>query len=86
MDARNVVPFEKTRFSAGVRAIVVVIALTGIALVADHAYFVAPHAQARTAIAAKQFEMPVSVQIDGFLLPENLKPTAADVPSPAQTF
>jgi len=86
MDSPNVVPFEKTRFSASVRAIVVVVALTGIALAADHAYFVAPHAQARTAAAATQSEMPLSAQVDGFALPESLKPTAADVISPTQTF
>jgi hypothetical protein len=86
MDSPNVVPFEKTRLSAGVKAIAVVIALTSIALVADHAYFVAPHAHAHAAVPATQSEMPITVQVDGFLLPEILKPTAADVTSPAPTF
>ena len=86
MSSPNVVPFEKTRFSTGLKAIIVVIALTGVALVADHAYFVAPHAQAHAAVAATRSELPVSVQVDGFLLPEIMRPTAADVTAAAPTF
>jgi len=82
-DSRNVVPFEKPRFSSGIKAIALVIGLTAIALVADHAFFVAPHAQARSSSAAA-YEAPVSV--DGFALPQNLRPTAADVEAPPASF
>jgi len=85
MSTPNVVPFEKPRLSTGVRAIAVVICLTVIALGADHAYFVAPHAQASSTIVAEH-ELPVSVQVDGFALPESLRPTAGDVTPPPASF
>jgi len=85
MSTPNVVPFEKPRLSTGVRAIAVVICLTVIALVADHAYFVAPHAHASSTIVAEH-ELPVSVQVDGFALPESLRPTAGDVTPPPASF
>jgi len=85
MSTPNVVKLEKPRLSTGVRAITVVICLTVIALVADHAYFVAPHAQASSTIVAEH-ELPVSVQVDGFALPESLRPTAGDVTPPPASF
>jgi len=86
MSTPNVVKLDKPRLSTGVRAITVVICLTVIALVADHAYFVAPHhAQASSNIVAAH-ELPVSVQVDGFALPESLRPTAGDVTPPPASF
>ena len=85
MSTPNVVPFEKPRLSTAVRAITVVICLTVIALVADHAYFVAPHAQASSNVVAAH-ELPVTVQVDGFALPESLRPTAGDVTPPPASF
>jgi len=85
MSTPNVVPFEKPRLSTAVRAIAVVICLTVIALVADHAYFVAPHAQASSTVVAAH-ELPVTVQVDGFALPESLRPTAGDVTPPPASF
>jgi hypothetical protein len=84
MDASKVVPFEKTRISTGVKAIVVAIAMTAVALAADHAYFVAPRAQA--SVAATQSQAPAPVQGDGFALPDSLKPTTADVGAPPPSF
>jgi hypothetical protein len=84
MDASKVVPFGKSRVPPGVKAIVVILAMTAVALVADHAYFVAPHAQA--SVAAAESQSPVTVQVDGFALPDSLRPTAADVGAPPPSF
>ena len=85
MNTRTVVPFEKSRLSSGIKAIALIMALTAVALIADHAYFVAPHAEAyaRTAATAPA---PVTTQVDGFALPANLKPHAGDVEAPPPTF
>jgi hypothetical protein len=86
MESRNVVPFDKPRVTTGAKAIAIVIALTVIALVADHAYFVGPHGQAHAAATISPSEVPITVQVDGFALPENLRPTAADVSAPPASF
>jgi len=84
MNARNVVPFEKSRISSGIKAIAIVMALTAVALIADHAYFVAPHAEAYARVSAAP--TPVTAQVDGFALPANLKPHEGDVEAPPSTF
>jgi len=84
MEARNIIPSESGRVAKGIRTAALVIILGAVALMADHTFFVAPHA--RAAAEAPSPERPASVAIDGFTLPDNLRPTAADVTTPAPTF
>ena len=85
MSTPNVVPFEKPRLSTAVRAIAVVICLTVIALVADHAYFVAPHAQASSTVVGAP-EQAGTQPGEGVREPPNQRPTAGDVTPPPASF
>jgi len=86
MEPRRIDLSKRTRFHSGVKTAVFIIVLGLVAVLADRAYFVSPRARARTATMPPAAELPVSVQSEGFALPENLKPTAADVETPPPSF
>ncbi|MFO1303317.1 MAG: hypothetical protein U1F54_06265 [Burkholderiales bacterium] len=75
--------FERTTTGHGLKTVALVLILGSMAVMADHAFFVAPHAQPK----AEPVRMSqASVAIDGFALPANLHPTAADVDATTPTF
>ena len=86
MQPRRIDLYKRSRFQSGLKTAVFVIVLGLVAVLADRAYFVSPHARASAATMPPAAEQPVSVQMEGFALPENLKPTAADVGTPAPSF
>lgn len=80
----NIVDFaERKRVAGGIRTAALIVVLGAVALMADHAYFVAPHARA---VVEAPAPAPTSVMTDGFVVPEHLRPTAADVSSEPSTF
>ena len=86
MEPRRIDLYKRSRFQSGLKTAVFIIVLGLVAVLADRAYFVSPHARASTATTPPVAELPVSVQMDGFTLPENLKPTTADVGTPPPSF
>lgn len=74
---------ENRSFASGVRTAVVVVVLGTLAVVADHAYFVAPQPVAHA--FAAEAPAPAGL-LPGDTLPPELHPTAADVTPPAPTF
>ena len=86
METRNTDPYERQRFASGVKTAAVIVILGAVALMADHTFFVAPHARTSAALEASSMAAPVSVPVDGFAVPDNLRPTAGDVTAPVSTF
>lgn len=74
---------DRRGFASGMRTAVVVVALGTLAIVADHAFFVAPQAVTH-AVAAESSPRAVTKTDDS--LPPDLHPTAADVVPQAPTF
>ncbi len=74
---------ENRGFVSGMRTVVVIVALGTLAVVADQAYFRAPHAVDHA--IASEAPAPAVTMIDD-TLPSSLHPTAADVTPPAPTF
>ncbi len=75
--------FEATRVARGIKTAAFVLILGSVALMADQMFFVAPRAPPAAA------PVPVAsapVAGDGFALPDNLRPTAADAVASAPTF
>ena len=72
------------RNAAGIRTAAIVIILGAVAVMADHAFFVAP----RTASPAVSADAaPAKVSSDAFFaLPDNLRPNAGDVSPPPPSF
>ncbi len=75
--------FERSTAGRGLKALALVLILGSVAVMADHAFFVAPHAMPK---AEPVRTSQASVPIDGFALPDNLRPTAADAGTQAPTF
>jgi hypothetical protein len=87
MEPRRIDLYKRSRrFQSGLKTAVFIIVLGLVAVLADRAYFVSPHAHASMATMPPAAELPVSVQSEGFALPENLHPTAADVQPPPPSF
>jgi len=83
MATRQADEFERSYAGRGIKTVALVLILGSVALMADHAFFVAPHARP----AAEPVRVTASsVATDGFALPDNMHPTAADVTAPAPTF
>jgi hypothetical protein len=77
---------DSSGFTTGVKTAVFVVVLGTVAALADHAYFVAPHAAVQpvvTDVAASRVAAP---SLDGYALPPDMRPTQADVTNPAPTF
>lgn len=74
---------EQRSFVSGMRTAVVVVVLCTLAVVADHAFFVAPHAVSQ---AAASVAPPAAIVVSDDPLPPDLHPTAADIEAPPATF
>ncbi len=78
---------ESTGFTSGVKTAVFVVVLGTLAAVADHAYFVAPHADTRPTVGGAPAAAVAEPTAPSFALPPELHPTQADVAAaPAPTF
>lgn len=86
MDIHSANRKENSGFASGVKTAVFVVVLGTIAAVADHAFFVAPHAATRPVIVDAQPAAVANASTDGYALPPEMHPTAADVPTPPPTF
>ncbi|MFO1311173.1 MAG: hypothetical protein U1F41_03810 [Burkholderiales bacterium] len=75
--------FERSTAGRGLKTVALVLILGSVAVMADHAFFVAPHAQPKAEPARMA---QTGVAIDGFALPDHLHPTAADVDNATPTF
>ena len=83
MATKHAEEFERSYAGRGIKTAALVLILGSVALLADHAFFFAP--PART--AAEPVRVSVSTAaIDGFALPDNMHPTAADVTAPPPSF
>jgi len=78
------VDFERCGIARGIKTAAFVLVLTAGALAADHVFFVAP--SAKPAVTAVQAATVAPAATDGFTLPDNLRPTAADAVAEAPTF
>ena len=83
MASKQADEFERSLAGRGIKTVALVLILGSVALMADHAFFFAP--PARTA-AEPVRAVESRIATDGFALPDNLHPTAADVTAPAPTF
>jgi hypothetical protein len=86
MESRTPDPFEPRRFASGVKTASVIVILGAVALMADHAFFVTPHVRTPAALAAPAATSTAPVAVNGFALPDNLRPTAADAASAPASF
>jgi hypothetical protein len=86
METRNTDPYQRQRFASGVKTAAVIVILGAVALMADHTFFIAPHVRTPAALATPSMAAPVSVSVDGFAIPDHLRPTTGDVASPPSTF
>jgi len=84
------VDFERSGVGRGIKIAALVLILTAAAMTTDHVFFVSPSAKTvapATPIAAATATASVTEPaLDGFALPANLRPTAADVAAPAPSF
>jgi hypothetical protein len=76
---------ESREFGSGIKTAVVVVVLGTLAAVADHAFFVAPHAAVRAVVADAPAAAPAAVALPSGL-PSDLRPTVTDADTPAPTF
>ncbi|MFO1413677.1 MAG: hypothetical protein U1F10_07165 [Burkholderiales bacterium] len=76
-------PARDRGFASGIKTAVVVVVLGTLAAVADHAFYVTPHAVAPAAAAAGPI---AGAPVAGDRLPPDLHPTAADTSEPAPSF
>jgi len=84
MDVPEKDRYANERNAAGIRTAAIVIILGAVAVMADHAFFVAPRGSAPTSDNAPVAAAPARLSSDGFTLPDNLRPNAGDVqPLPA---
>jgi hypothetical protein len=79
------VDFERSRVGLGMKIAALALMLTAAALVTENVAFVGPSGPA-TAAPVDRAAAATPGALDGFALPENLKPTAADVAPQAPTF
>ena len=86
MEPRNDNPYERTRLVSGVKTAAFVVILGALALIVDHVFFVAPYANTPTVAGSAVATRPANVTVEGFVVPENLRPTTADVQPPPSTF
>ena len=84
MDSPNNDPYERARFASGIKTAAIVVILGVVAVVADHAFYVAPRAASPTAVSAAA--APAKLSSDGFALPDSLRPHAGDVAPPPPSF
>jgi len=85
MEPRRIDLYKRSRVQSGLKTAVFIIVLGLVAVLADRAYFVSPHAHAIAAMPPAA-ELPVSVRMEGFALPDSIKPTTADVGTQAPSF
>jgi hypothetical protein len=83
MDANRTDPYEE-RFLSGVKTAAFVIILGAVALMADHAFFIAPQ-KAPATLAPAATVAPV-IAGEGFALTDALRPTEADREPPPPSF
>ena len=79
------VDFERSGFGRTIKITALVLILAAGALATDHLVFVGASTPAAAASVAKA-ETVTPGALDGFALPENLKPTAADAVTGSPTF
>ena len=79
------VDFERSGLGLGMKIAALVFMLTAAALVTENVVLVGPSTHAAAAPVVTQ-TAAAPAALDGFALPENLKPTAADAVSQAPTF
>ena len=79
------VDFERSCLGKGIKVAALVMILAAAALTTDHMVFTRG-AQPADAPMAVQAAVVVPAAIDGFALPDNLRPTQADVVENAPTF
>jgi hypothetical protein len=80
------VDFERSGITRGIKTALFVLVLTAGAVAADHMFFVAPSTKPAASPMAVQAATVNTATPDGFALPENLKPTAADAIEQPPTF
>ena len=79
------VDFERSGVGLGMKIAALVLMLTAAALATENVVFVAPSTTATAAPVARPATVTPGA-LDGFALPESLKPTAGDVSPAAPTF
>ena len=77
--------FEDTGTARGIKAAAFVLILGSVALAADHLLFTAGHPDPAIVVPAAAIG-GAATAVDGFALPESLRPTAADASDPTPTF
>jgi hypothetical protein len=85
MGTVKTVDFERSGLGKGIKAAALVLILAAAALTTDHVVFTRGTQPAAAPMAA-QAAVPLPAAIDGFALPDNLRPTQADVVENAPTF
>jgi hypothetical protein len=78
------VDFERSCLGKGLKVTALVMILAAAALATDHVVFFGSSTPA--AAAAPASAAPVAASLEGFALPDNLRPTQADVVENAPTF
>ena len=83
MDVPEKDRYANERNAAGIRTAAIVIILGAVAVMADHAFFVAPRAASPAVSTAAA---PAKVSSEGFAFADALHPTEADVQPPPPSF
>jgi len=78
--------FANERHAAGIRTAAIVIILGAVAVMADHAFFIAPRGSAPVIVGAAASAVPATPTNQGITLPDVLHPTEADVQPPPASF
>lgn len=76
---------EGSTFFTGIKTVALIVILGVIAAVADHAFFIAPYESAQRVDDAAPAAMAPS-RSDAFVVPENLRTNARDVPEHVTAF
>ena len=80
MEKPNTAPYDRTRIVSGIKTAALIVILGAVAVAADHAFFIAPYSRMPAEAAPP---VAVAAPVEGYALPDNLRPTAADVgPAP----
>ena len=72
-------------FVTGIKTVALIVILGAVAAVADHAFFIAPHASAQHVSDIAPAATAASPS-DAFAVPENLRTNARDVPEHVSAF
>jgi len=78
--------FEHSGIGRGIKVAALVLILTAAALTTDHKFFAGPTAPAAASPVTATVATAGTAALDGFALPESLRPTAADVTTGTPTF